>query len=335
MHTCKMSCSPADPRSHRGSGDRDGGFLQHSGLHQPQKKVVASSPHSQYVNPRLQPRGRGFPGTFRQVPPPPGSHVLPPQVQPNDQRESRTMDQGSVPMQRSFLPASSSAAHVQPFPHQAPPPMTSPHQFPAVPPPVPPWFNPSRPVFPDRLPLPLATPPHLPGPAHPMAPPTAQSPLPFPHPFPPRPFLLLNLPPPPPHQQMQASFNSQGPPFRTPHQRTSSFDPKTGLPGFQPAPAPVGIKERMGLTEVKGQKREEASQTFFGDWIGQGASDASDIFISNWLKQVGGSYLMHQQHRSEVEQHTLKVSTVFMLKRRERFVCNVQMYLMYDMQKLE
>lgn len=298
--------SPADPRTRRGSGDRDGGFFQRSGPH---KNVAESSPRSQHV---LHPRGGGFQGTFRQFPPPPGSHVLPLQTQPPDQRESsgsggRSVDQRSVSMRPSLFPTPSSAAHVQQFPHKAPPPIMSPaHQFPTVPPPVPPWFNPSRPVFLPRLPLPLATPPPLPGPAHPIAPPTSH----FLHPFLPRPF----LPPPLPHQQMQVPFNSHGPPFS---QRISSFDPKTGLPGFQPAPAPVGIEERMGLTEVKGQKREE---TFFREgrhWIGHGANDVSDVFISNWLKRVEGSYLSHQQRRSEMEQHTLKVSTVVVLHRRE------------------
>ena len=78
------------------------------------------------------------------------------------------------------------------------------------------------------------------------------------------------------------------------------------LPGFKPAPSPVGIEEKLGLKR-KGRKGDDSEGGVEMIRLLSG-EDSSDCFISEWLKSVEGSYLRHQQHREEVKQSNIKVS---------------------------
>ena len=68
----------------------------------------------------------------------------------------------------------------------------------------------------------------------------------------------------------------------------------------------MGIEEKLGLKKEINKGEGEG-----GREIRRLSSeeDASDRFISEWLKQVKGSYLRHQQHKTEVKQSSIKVSS--------------------------
>ena len=214
----------------------------------------------------------------------------------------------------------------------------------ALPPPPPSWFNPSHPAFPmmTHPPQPpfsqptISTPPPftstrhtaLPPPptsgAYPLSvmgplpppppfPPAAGSPLPFPTPPGGLPPPLLPLTPPNfplPLPIIPTPSHTFTPRFIPPSlQQTQkyvhiSFDSKGEVPGFKPAPSPVGIEERLGLKKEKNEGEGEGSREMKRL---SSEEDASDCFISEWLKQVEGSYLMHQQHRQEVKWNSIKV----------------------------
>ena len=210
------------------------------------------------------------------------------------------------PPPQPLLPAqqSSSFSPLVPPPHIIPPPPPSQ------------WFNPSHATFPPfHIPPPLAT-PRLQASdntfVNAVAPPCSSSPLLFPCPSP-SPYLrpphfpsnLTRMPPPTGH----------GPRFIAPHQQMgqfpSSFDiSQQVLPGFKPAPAPVGIEEKLGLSKVKGQQKVKGQLGESGSRLAHhlpSGSDVSDPFISNWLKRVEGSYLGHQQQKELLKRHSMKV----------------------------
>ena len=79
------------------------------------------------------------------------------------------------------------------------------------------------------------------------------------------------------------------------------------MPGFRPAPAPVGIEEKLGLVGARGERKGEGAGE--NDRLsGRDQVEVSDPFISDWLKRVESSYLRHQQHKNELKQHSMKVS---------------------------
>ena len=289
-------------------------------------------------------RGTGGPPPFS-IPPP--SNLTPPHssdsslVRSNSNDQNLCLTHSPHPL---FPTVSSTHGHITSHPppsHHMPPspqsvPQLPPHGNVSLPPP-PPWFNPPNPVFPmmahpqaPRLHPPPATPP----PFAPTPPPTsgayacplnaggllpphppAASPLPFlppgglpPPPLPPPPNFPLPLPimPPPTHMpRFVPPYIQQTQKFhRTP------FDPSGPFPGFKPAPNPVGIEEKLGLSE-DGMKKEqnegdgESDNKMNKQLLG---GDPSDCFISEWMKKVEGSYLRHHQLKEEVKQNSIKVS---------------------------
>ena len=79
------------------------------------------------------------------------------------------------------------------------------------------------------------------------------------------------------------------------------FGSKGEVPGFKPAPSPVGIEEKLGL-------KEERSKGEGGSGLEiKSREDSSDRFINEWLKRVEGSYLRHRQQREEVKRNSIKV----------------------------
>ena len=192
------------------------------------------------------------------------------------------------------------------------------------PPPVPPWFNPSHSVFPrmsQQHQLPRLTPPTPPPPSvgvHPTAvvlpPSSSPSPLMFP-----RPPVVPPFPPPHSHPYpTMAPSTVRGPrpvalrPW-TPRSSTP-LDLSQGLPGFRPAPAPVGLEEKMGLSEVKSQQDAtggDSGGSVIGEQNGsvwnRPSTEVSDPFITDWLKRVEISYLKHQREKSTLEQRSMKV----------------------------
>ena len=82
------------------------------------------------------------------------------------------------------------------------------------------------------------------------------------------------------------------------------FGSKGEVPGFKPAPSPMGIEEKLGLKEESSKGEGESG------WEIKRLSskeDSSDCFINEWLKRVEGSYLRHQQQREEVKRNSIKV----------------------------
>lgn len=209
-------------------------------------------------------------------------------------------------------------------------------------PPAPPWFNPSLPAFsvmtqPHSQPLASAPPPFLrtPPPTLPSLPtagayrpravgplpppPPAGSPLPFPPPprgIPP-PFPIPPVPP--PHFPLPLpilSSPTQPPPLIPPSLQPThknyrtQFDPKRDiLPGFEPAPSPVGIDEKLGLAEEIVKKEQSKGES--GNYSRLREGDPADCFVSDWLKKVEGSYWRHQQHLEVVKQGNIKVGQYY------------------------
>ena len=335
------SVHPSDPRTSRGKSNS--GNNEASQPPPPRHSALSSTDPRALMDPRQQPHRGGatlcagavssgtlFPlrgrGSNHHLPPPVMSSNLPPPALPyptgpllgvtnssTDQNVGVNL-QSSVRPPQSLLPMSTHTypgpAHPQPLPHVPPQRPSSASSFPPILPPPPQWFNPSRPTFPPMTHLPPPPPSPLPSSisayVHPVAPVSSSSPLAFPRP-PPSP-----LPPPqnfPSHPSRMGPPFGHGPYFVTPHQSTKPFQPpfdlnQQGLPGFKPAPAPVGIEEKMGLAEVKGQRSVSDSGLIRHMTT---ETTVSDPFIMNWLKSVKGSYLRHQQHQFELKQHSMKV----------------------------
>ena len=76
------------------------------------------------------------------------------------------------------------------------------------------------------------------------------------------------------------------------------------MPGFKPAPSPVGIEEKLGLRKEPSKVEDEGNREIKRL---SSEGDASDRFISEWLERVEGSYLRHQQHKEEMKQNSIKV----------------------------
>lgn len=194
------------------------------------------------------------------------------------------------------------------FPRPTPPPPFSPTHVPFTATPRPPLPSPAVPLVGvmDTFPTP---PPTLP----PALPAAAGSPLPFPPPPrglppPPLPHGLPNFPLPLPIIPPPSSHSFIPPRFVPPSiQQTQKYHRSAvgEVPGFKPAPKPVGIEETLGLkmekNKAEGESSEEMGRLSFEE-------DYSDRFISDWLKRVEGSYLRHQQHREEVKRNSIKVS---------------------------
>ena len=208
------------------------------------------------------------------LPPPPQSWFNPATIltMPGHPPQSSSYPQ---PVMSTPPPFSSTCAPLPPPPSGAPPLLGMRGPLPMPPPPIPPSAGSPLPIFP---PPPMGG---LPPPPFPPAPPNF--PLPLPIIPPPSRFVV-----PPSLQQTQN------------YQRTMFGSPKGEVPGFKPAPSPVGIEEKLGLKEEKSKGEGESG------WEVK-REDSSDRFINEWLKRVEGSYLRHQQQREEVKQNSIKV----------------------------
>lgn len=329
------SVHPSDPRRSRGKYNNGNNEASQPPL--PLHSALSSADPRALMDPRLQPHrgdggttlgpgmvssGTSFPlwsgGSSHLPHPPVMSSTLHPPYPAGPVfgvAGSQNAHQPSVrPPQSPLHMATHIYPRLQPVSHVPPQHPSSASSLPPVLPPPQQWFNSSQTRFPLMTHLPSPPPftlqPGVNAYVHPVAPVSLSSPLPFLRP-PPLPLLPpQNFPPHPPQMGPQSGH---GPRFVAPHRWTKEFQlpndlSQQGLPGFKPAPAPVGIEEKMGLIKDH-QKVEGQESGSDGGLIGhrQSETDVSDPFITNWLKRVEGSYVRHQQHQFELKQHSMKV----------------------------